>query len=417
MLISNNLIENIGQDELTKYLKKNGITENKTGVDFQHWLSDSIDDESIKDDFEKYCYNLLMYGKRKLIRSYEIKNTRVLKDDNKWLTKLKKDFQIETLNFNNVLTTFLQPGEEWKISAIKTEDDEKGDLKKISILFQCYVCKSGNIETCTYIPVEVDLQNKILLIKSWRRLGLESDREYKYNFLMDKVFEWLSSKMGIEIKKGQLNYKTTLANMNESLIQELLTAIPTSREVEVLKGYFPKIEAWILEKINFENKYQDGEEIKIQENIIKIQNELNNLVTRAIVSDYFFKRKYDAVWDMGLSAIVNSVKLSELDNSITIVKSENNNKPVFCGKPFLMLLGAMENSNKVDSLCISFTHRDKKFRVSYDASKEDYISIGILSNQEDFCANDYKVIWEMLKKYEKEKVVPDETVVREAIGK
>ena len=197
MLISNNLIENIGQDELTKYLKKNGITENKTGVDFQHWLSDSIDDESIKDDFEKYCYNLLMYGKRKLIRSYEIKNTRVLKDDNKWLTKLKKDFQIETLNFNNVLTTFLQPGEEWKISAIKTEDDEKGDLKKISILFQCYVCKSGNIETCTYIPVEVDLQNKILLIKSWRRLGLESDREYKYNFLMDKVFEWLSSKMGI----------------------------------------------------------------------------------------------------------------------------------------------------------------------------------------------------------------------------
>ena len=130
MLISNNLIENIGQDELTKYLKKNGITENKTGVDFQHWLSDSIDDESIKDDFEKYCYNLLMYGKRKLIRSYEIKNTRVLKDDNKWLTKLKKDFQIETLNFNNVLTTFLQPGEEWKISAIKTEDDEKGDLKK-----------------------------------------------------------------------------------------------------------------------------------------------------------------------------------------------------------------------------------------------------------------------------------------------
>ena len=55
--------------------------------------------------------------------------------------------------------------------------------------------------------------------------------------------------------------------------------------------------------------------------------------------------------------------------------------------------------------------------MSYDASKEDYISIGILSNQEDFCANDYKVIWEMLKKYEKEKVVPDETVVREAIGK
>ena len=134
------------------------------------------------------------------------------------------------------------------------------------------------------------------------------------------------------------------------------------------------------------------------------------------MSDYFFRRNYNAVWDMGLSAVVNSVKLSELDNAITIVKSEDNNKPVFCGKPFLMLLGAMENTRQVDALCISFMYRDKKFRVSYDATKEDYISIGILSGQEDFCEEDYQMIWEMLKKYEKGKVVSIKTVVGTAIG-
>lgn len=416
MYINDNIIENIGQEEIKRYLKKRGISENKFGKDFQFWLSDLIDVQISRDEFEEYCYDALMFGKRKYIRSYEIINTRILKDENKWIKKLKKDFAINSLNFNKILSTSLQPGEDWKIAALKTSDDEKGDLNEIAILFQCYVCKNGNIDACTYIPVEFDLKNKILLIKSWRRLGLQGEEEYKYNHLMDKVFEWVSNNLEVEIKKSQLNYKTTLANMNESLIKELLNAIPTSRKLSVIRDYFPKVEAVILSKIDFENKYNNGEEERLPENVMKIQDELSNLVTRAIVSDYFFKRKYDTVWGLGLSAIVNSVKLSDLDNSITIVKSENNNKPVFCGKPFLMLLGAMESSNQVDSLCISFTNRDKKFRVSYDATKEDYITIGILSGQEDFCANDYQVIWEMLKKYEKGEVISTESVVKEAIG-
>ena len=416
MQISSALIENIGQDEIKRFLKRRGISENKTGQDFSNWLSDLMNMESLIQEFEQFCYHALMYGRRKFIRSYEIKNTRVLKNEDIWFAKLKREFHIDSLNFNDILKCHLNTGEEWKIAAIKSCFDTKGELEKISILFQCYVCKNGNIETCTYIPMELDLKNKILLIKSWRRIGLEREQEYKYNFLMDKVFKWLENNLKIEIKKCQFNYKSTLSRMNESLIKELLDAIPASRELGIIQAYFPVVEATILQKINFENKYMEDEKEKLPENIIKIQNELNNLVTRAIVSDYFFKRNYDSVWDMGLSAIVNSVKLSELDNSITIVKSENNNKPVFCGKPFLMLLGAMENSKQVDSLCISFTQRGKRFRVSYDATKEDYLSVGILSGQEDFCENDYQVIWEMLKKYEERKDISTEKMVGKAIG-
>lgn len=416
MQVSNDLIENIGQDEIKRYLRKKGITENRAGVDFQHWLADLLDRKIDRSDFEDFCYRSLMYGKRKLIRSYEIGNTRELRDENHWLKILKSEFHITSLNFNSILTTTLHPGEEWKLAAVKTTDDEKGDLKNISILFQCYVCKTGNIESCTYIPVEIDLKNKIFLIKAWGRQGLDGEKEYKFNYLMDKVFEWLCNRGKLKIGTPQFDYRTTLANMNESLIEELVESIPLSRELELIKGYFPPIEAWILEKVDFESKYIDGGQTKIPKSVMNIQNEINNLITRAIVSDFFFRRNYNAVWDMGLSAVVNSVKLSELDNAITIVKSEDNNKPVFCGKPFLMLLGAMENTRQVDALCISFMYRDKKFRVSYDATKEDCISIGILSGQEDFCEEDYQMIWEMLKKYEKGKVVSNKTVVGTAIG-
>lgn len=38
MQISSALIENIGQDEIKRFLKRRGISENKTGQDFSNWL-------------------------------------------------------------------------------------------------------------------------------------------------------------------------------------------------------------------------------------------------------------------------------------------------------------------------------------------------------------------------------------------
>lgn len=406
MEISTALVENIGEEELKRYLKDKGITPNSTGQDIRHRISDLIGGEISKEEFEEYCYKMLMYGKRKLIRSYGISNTRVLRDEMKWLDSLGREFHIKSLNFNNILTCNLQNGDEWKIAAIEQKDDETGDVERIYILLQCYVCKMGSIPSCTYIPVEINLKQKVMLVRAWRRQGLESDEEYKYNFLMDKAVDWFINNIGIEIKKMHLKYKRTLANMNESLIDELIQAIPTSRDVQLLKAYFPKVQAAILKEVGFEHKYIEGTEVLLPDNIINIEKELKNLVTRAIVSDYFFSRNYDEVWNMGLSAIINSVKLSELDSSITIVKSENNTKPIFCSKPFLMLLSAMENSKQVDTLSITFLLRNKRFRVTYDATEEEYIGIGILSGQTDFSEDDYEVIWEMLKKYEKGKIKP-----------
>lgn len=198
---------------------------------------------------------------------------------------------------------------------------------------------------CAYIPVEVDLESGLLLVKAWRGQGVEDNEAYKYNTLMNKVVMWLKD-TGVRVKVIQDTYKRTLANMNESLIAELLEKISACKEIERLSDTFARAEKEILENISFENAVDEDGERVFHKRIMDIRKEMKNLVIRAAVSDYFFKRDFDEVWKMGISAVINSVKFSELDNSITIVKSENNARPVFCAKPFLMLLTAMDKTSQ-----------------------------------------------------------------------
>ena len=290
-----------------------------------------------------------MYGKRKLIRVFEVSNKRKLKTEEFWASALNKKFQTASLDMCEIVQTNVDISDDWKIAAVKTKDDKRGDVGKICILFQCYICVREKISRernwCAYIPVEVDLESGLLLVKAWRRQGVEDNEAYKYNTLMNKVVMWLKD-TGVRVKVIQDTYKRTLANMNESLIAELLEKISACKEIERLSDTFARAEKEILENISFENAVDEDGERVFHKRIMDIRKEMKNLVIRAAVSDYFFKRDFDEVWKMGISAVINSVKFSELDNSITIVKSENNARPVFCAKPFLMLLTAMDKTSQ-----------------------------------------------------------------------
>lgn len=258
-------------------------------------------------------------------------------------------------------------------------------------------------------------EKNLLLIKAWRRQNVENEDEYKNNTLMNKIVELLKKSIGIKVKNIQLGYKKILANMNESLTGELLGAIPSCGEVDLMKDFFSDVEEKIMNQIPFENSTQKDGKTTFSGRIMNIAQEMKNMVIRAVVSDYFFERNYNVIDQMNLSAVINSVKFSDLDNSITIIKSENNINPVFCAKPFLMLLTAMEDSDQVDTINISFRNRNRKFRISYDATKEEYIEIGIL-DPEDYYLEDYEKIWEILKQYDYAKDKSAQGDCKAAIG-
>ncbi len=417
--IRDSLIENIGEADISRFLKKRGIEKKDLGQSFKYFVSNEVGTGVSEEEFEEFCYNNLMYGKRKLIRVFEIANKRKLTDDDLWLNALKQDFLVDSLNMSKILRTNVSSIDNWKVVAVKTIDDERGEIGTISILFECYIKVTKKIckdqDWCAYIPVEVDLKNGLLLVKAWRRQNVENEDEYKNHTLMNKIVVWLKEKIGIKVKFIQIDYKKILANMNESLIQELLNAIPACSEVDLMKDFFQNVETKVMDQISFENVIEkDGKKV-FNGRIIDISQEMKNMIIRAVVSDYFFNRSLCEVDKMNLSAVINSVKFSDLDDSITIVKSENNNKPVICAKPFLMLLTAMEDSDSVDTISISFRYRNRKFRISYDATKEEYIEIGIL-DPEDYYLADFEEIWGILKKYEHGKNKSAQGDCKAAIG-
>lgn len=229
MQIREFLIDNIGEDAIRRFLRSRGIEKKDLGQNFKYFVSNAVGIDIMEEEFEEFCYNHLMYGKKKLVRVFEIANKRKITDDELWLKALKKDFLWDSLNMCKILKTDASSSDEWKVAAVKTVDDKRGNLYVFffNVISGLQKKISEDHEWCTYIPVEVDLKNDLLLIKAWRRQNVENEDEYKNNTLMNKIVEWLKKSIGIKVKNMQLRYKKILANMNESLTGELLGAIPS----------------------------------------------------------------------------------------------------------------------------------------------------------------------------------------------
>ncbi len=161
MQIRESLIDNIGEDAIRRFLRSRGIEKKDLGQEFKYFVSNAVGIDIMEEEFEEFCYNHLMYGKRKLVRVFEIANKRKITDDELWLKALKKDFLWDSLNMCKILKTDVSSSDEWKVADVKTVDDKRGEVESICILFQCYIRVTKKIskdhEWCTYIPVEVDL--------------------------------------------------------------------------------------------------------------------------------------------------------------------------------------------------------------------------------------------------------------------
>lgn len=98
------------------------------------------------------------------------------------------------------------------------------------------------------------------------------------------------------------------------------------------------------------------------------------------ISDYFFDVPYEDIWNMGIHMIVSKIKFKDLEHVLTILSSETSEIPVFCTKTFLSLKKSLEDVKLVDRLWIEHDRARGKIELSYDATKEQYVGIKVLSN-------------------------------------
>jgi hypothetical protein len=421
MYISNSIIVNIGEESIKPFLKEKGVSSEKlaNGQNVENLISDLLDIKQLNvADVKDFFFNELMFGKRRYIRVFNLDKIKKLMYEEDWYDILNKEYNIPSLEFNSIISTLVSVDEPNKIAAIHTEYNEKKEINRISILFVYHIAIKGKGNSCCYIPVEFDLMNKLIVIKAWRRQGIADDEKYKPAYLMDKTILWFEKNLNYSIKSMSDKHKETLYSMNKGLVKELFDKIPSYGDAIQLDKDIDNFSDSILKKMNLENrKLEKDGTYSLPIGVMDIKDELLKLTQRIAVSDYFMKREYDEVWNMGISAIVNSVKFNDNEDVLAVVSGAEKRKPVFCSKSFLVLLKSIEESKTVDTIWIAFKYDNKTMRINYDASKNDYyLEIGVLSSQRDFTQKEFEYIWEVLTRYESDDNTKVEKMDRAIVG-
>lgn len=403
--LSQSIITNIGVDYIETYLKKKGFlrTDEEKGQELKYWVDNLLKEKKIDiDEFEEFLFSELFWGKRKTIQIYKLDKTKDYKYPRDWELPLEEKYNIDSLNFYNILGSIPNSEEPRKIVSVCSEENLKGELIRIRLLFACYIQVNGDRgykDSVAYIPVEVDFSRKIMLIKAWTRQQIAHE-EHKADSLMAHI----KRLMGIEFKVMTRNYmsehKKILFLMSKSLIYEAYSHVPTYNEIENIDGVIKNFIEETLGGLSLRNVHVNAEgKPALAEGVMDFEAEIRNALEGLAISDYFFDRDFDEIWKMGLEAVVARVKFNDEERVLTSLSGENTSTPIFCTKTFMSLKNRMEESERIETLWITMDRKKGNLNLKFDASNMEYLEIlikyGIRFNEADM-----NLALEIYEKYE-----------------
>ncbi len=144
--ISQSIITNVDDKYIETYLKKKGFarSEEERGQELKYWVDNLLSTGKLNvEDLETFLFDELFWGKRKNIHVYRLDAIMNYKYPGDWEPLLKEKYNAENMDFSNILCTVPNREETRKISAVYSEENVKGELVKLRILFACYIQLNG----------------------------------------------------------------------------------------------------------------------------------------------------------------------------------------------------------------------------------------------------------------------------------
>lgn len=391
--LSQSIITNTEASYIETYLKKKGLarTDREKGQELKYWVDNLLREKKINvEEFEEFLFNELFWGKRKTIQIYKLDKIKDYKYPLDWELPLEEKYNIDSINFCNILGSVPNSEEPRKIVSVRSEENVKGELTRIRLLFACYIQINGDRgykDSVAYIPVEIDFSRKIMLIKAWTRQQIAHE-EHKAENLMTHI----KNLMGIQFKVVTRNYmsehKKVLFLMSKSLIYEAYSHVPTYNEIENIDGVIKNFVEETLGGLSLRNVSVDekGKHV-LSDGVMDFEAEIRNVLEGLAISDYFFDRDFNEIWKMGLEAVVARVKFNDEEKVLTSLSGENTSTPIFCTKTFMSLKNRMEESERIETLWITMDRKKGNLNLKFDASNMEYLEIlikyGIRFNEAD----------------------------------
>lgn len=391
--LSQSIITNTEASYIETYLKKKGFTrtDEEKGQELKYWVDNLLREKKINvEEFEEFLFSELFWGKRKTIQIYKLDKIKDYKYPLDWELPLEEKYNIDSINFCDILGSIPNNEEPRKIVSVRSEENMKGELTRIRLLFACYIQINGDRgykDSVAYIPVEIDFSRKIMLIKAWTRQQIAHE-EHKAENLMIHI----KNLMGIQFKVVTRNYMTehkkVLFLMSKSLIYEAYSHVPTYNEIENIDGVIKKFVEKTLGGLSLRNVSinEKGKHV-LSEGVMDFEAEIRNVLEALTISDYFFDRDFNEIWKMGLEAVVARVKFNDEEKVLTSLSGENTSTPIFCTKTFMSLKNRMEESERIETLWITMDRKKGNLNLKFDASNMEYLEIlikyGIRFNEAD----------------------------------
>lgn len=391
--ISQSIIVNVEASYIEQYLNKKGIVRSteELGQELKYWIDNLLSAGKINIvDFEQFLFNELFWGKRKTIHIYKLDKVKEYKYPEDWENALNEHYNIHSINYCNILKMIPNTTEPRKIVSVQSEENQKGELIRIRLLFACFIQLNGERgykDSVAYIPVELDFERKIMIIKAWTRQHIAHE-EHKAENLLDHIKKLMCIEFKVEIKNFMSRHKKVLFLMSKNLIDEAYSQVPAYNQIDYLVENIKDFEIEIVNTLPLKNINGDGKgNYFLDKGVMNFEAEIRNTLECLAISDYFYDKNFDEIWNLGLEAVVARVKFNDEEKVLTSLSGENTSAPIFCTKTFMALKNRMEETKQIEILWVTMERKRGNLNLKFDASNTEYLEMliryGIRFNERD----------------------------------
>lgn len=391
--ISQSIIVNVEASYIEQYLNKKGLVRSteELGQELKYWIDNLLSAGKINIvDFEQFLFNELFWGKRKTIHIYKLDKVKEYKYPEDWENALNEHYNIHSINYCNILKMIPNTTEPRKIVSVQSEENQKGELIRIRLLFACFIQLNGERgykDSIAYIPVELDFERKIMIIKAWTRQHIAHE-EHKAENLLDHIKKLMCIEFKVEIKNFMSRHKKVLFLMSKNLIDEAYSQVPAYNQIDYLVENIKDFEIEIVNTLPLKNINGDGKgNYFLDKGVMNFEAEIRNTLECLAISDYFYDKNFDEIWNLGLEAVVARVKFNDEEKVLTSLSGENTSAPIFCTKTFMALKNRMEETKQIEILWVTMERKRGNLNLKFDASNTEYLEMliryGIRFNERD----------------------------------
>ena len=391
--ISQSIIVNVEASYIEQYLNKKGLVRSteELGQELKYWIDNLLSAGKINIvDFEQFLFNELFWGKRKTIHIYKLDKVKEYKYPEDWENALNEHYNIHSINYCNILKMIPNTTEPRKIVSVQSEENQKGELIRIRLLFACFIQLNGERgykDSVAYIPVELDFERKIMIIKAWTRQHIAHE-EHKAENLLDHIKKLMCIEFKVEIKNFMSRHKKVLFLMSKNLIDEAYSQVPAYNQIDYLVENIKDFEIEIVNTLPLKNINGDGKgNYFLDKGVMNFEAEIRNTLECLAISDYFYDKNFDEIWNLGLEAVVARVKFNDEEKVLTSLSGENTSAPIFCTKTFIALKNRMEETKQIEILWVTMERKRGNLNLKFDASNTEHLEIliryGIRFNERD----------------------------------